>query len=182
MKYGLFLLCFCVMTLSTGIVSAVRYNEEFNPAEARKIKTLNVLGVNMEMGMGQIREILESQGFKVRCGYSDCLVREGNVMFSASYKKDRRDRSPLNERRSPTFISHSINGADAKNCIDMQQVIDLFCTRGTNDFPCIKSNNTILVDVLPRKHSDDGWKYSMRLKVDPPLQCKIILERLQIIK
>ena len=179
MKYSLPLLCFCLVVLNAGIASAVRYNEEINPVEAKKIKTLEVLGVNMEMNMGQIRKTLESQGFTVRCGNSDCMLREGNVMFSASYKKPRNDQTPVDESRTPTFISHTLRGDDSKNCVDMLRAVDLFCTRGTNDFPCIQSNNTIKVNVLPRQHSNDGWLYSMKLKVDLPLGCKIILKRKQ---
>ena len=86
MKLRDFFLCLCVVILSTGPVSSASDSHlVVDPNEAKKILTLNVLSTNMQMSMGQITSILDEQGYTVKYGWSDCLVREGSIMFAFSY-------------------------------------------------------------------------------------------------
>lgn len=174
------LLFFCVVLGTLNIHAAFAApsgNSDISPEKAKEIFTFPILGASMSMSMGEIKTILEGQGFTVQCGYSDCNIRAGNILYSFSYRQARYDRTPLDASRSPENISYRVSGDDPEKCKDVTKAIAQFCTEGADKFPCQQKGNTVMMGVHPRMMSSDGWKYTMNLKKDPSIQCNISVNR-----
>lgn len=178
MKFPMPFLCMAFAILNSNpVFSAPPGHLEVNPEKAKEIYTFPILGASLSMSMGEIKAVLEGQGFTLKCSYSDCTVREGSIQFAFSYRQARYDRTPLDESHSPEIISYGVSGADPEKCTDLTKAVAQFCADGSDKFPCRKNNNTIMMDILPRMMSNDGWKYTMNLKNDPPIHCKIKVGR-----
>ncbi len=181
MKLNVLIFCSFVMMFSGGVpaLAAPDSSKFIDRNDAKRILQLNVSGIHLKMSIGEVKSILESRGYTVRCTLSSCQVREGMVSFRFSYPRKKYDKTPFTPSREITYFAHTRGGPDPAGCGDILKAIEMFCVDGEDEFPCTKHNSGLRVDVMPRGHADDGWRYSMSAGISLPIQCSIKLQRHQ---
>ncbi len=169
---------FCIGAFSVPSLAAYRGE---SPEKMSKLASFQILGVTIDMTIGEIMQKFEGQGHKFVCRFTACQFRTDGYEFTIVHtKKSLGNRGPQTDfDRNATPISIGIgNVTDFSVCAPAREMIKKFCNHDDQKQPCWTSNFGVTNgNISSRAKSADGFRYNARVMLNPNKTCSVGVKR-----
>ncbi|MAI62005.1 MAG: hypothetical protein CBB87_05870 [Micavibrio sp. TMED27] len=177
--YFLVVSLLCLQAFSS--VSWARYRGE-NADKMMTLASFPILGVTIDMKIGDIIQKLEGQGYKSDCRFNACQLRSAGFVFTLVHSKKslgKRSAQPVFDRNA-TPVSIGIgNVTDYSICKDAKELIKNYCNKDDQKQPCWTNNFGVTNgNMSANGKSDDGYLYSATVMLNPGKTCSVGIKRL----
>lgn len=184
MRVQLILLSLCVSILGLSMFSPLaqaRYKGE--PSEKMmQFKSFLIMGVTIDMTVGEIMRKLESRGLKFDCRHSACIARGNGFDFTVVHTKKSLGNRNVAAKFDPNVTPVSIaigNVTDFSVCGAAKEMIRLYCNKDDQRQPCMTDNFGVTKGAFSSQgKSSDGFIYRANVMLNPGKICSVGVTRI----
>jgi len=160
--------------------ASAQYRGE-SPEKMMRLADFPILGVTIDMKIGDILEKLEAQGHKSNCRFNACQLRGNGYIFTIVHTKKSFGNRNLQSSfdRNATPISIGIGQVtDFSVCDAAKKMIQNYCNNDDQKQPCWTNNFGVTNgNISSNGKSADGFLYNATVMLNPNKTCSIGIKR-----